>query len=93
MVRITYTPEGRKMESFSIPTEVFTNLPNPATLTVTGRVTLTKHPYVNYFDPAKANRKEYKLVEPKDDYELVLQRVREQLYASRWRRWSRVPPA
>ena len=82
VVRITYTPEGRKMESFSIPTEVFTNLPNPATLTVTGRVILTKHPYVNYFDPTKGNRKEYKAVEPKDDYELVLERVRQQIYAS-----------
>ena len=79
-VRITYTPDGRKMESFSIPTEVFTNLKTPATLTVTGRVILAKHPYVNFFDPTKASRKKVKTMEPKDDYDLVLQRVRQQLY-------------
>ncbi|MBE6286987.1 MAG: DUF1573 domain-containing protein [Mediterranea massiliensis] len=82
VVRITYHPENRKMESFSIPTEVFTNLETPATLTITGKVTLAKHPYVNYYDPTKGERKEPKLVEPKDDYELVLQRVRKQLYES-----------
>lgn len=81
-VRITYHPDGRKMESFSIPTEVFTNLKDPATLTVTGEVTLMKHPYVNFFDPAKGERKTPKLKEPQDDYELVLQRVRTQLYES-----------
>lgn len=81
-IRITYHPEGRKMESLSIVTEVFTNMKAPATLTITGRVALTKHPYVNYFDPAKGERKTPKLVEPKDDYELVLQRVRNQLYES-----------
>lgn len=81
-VRITYQPDGRKMESFSIPTEVFTNLKDPATLTVTGRVTLAKHPYVNYFDPTKGEKKVPKAREPKDDYELVLQRVRQQIYES-----------
>lgn len=81
-IRITYHPENRKMEAFSIPTEVFTNLPQPATLTITGKVSLEKHPYVNFFDPAKGERKVPKTITPKDDYELVLQRVREQLYAS-----------
>lgn len=81
-VRISYHPEGRKAESFSIPTEVFTNLKDPATLTITGKVTLEKHPYVNFFDPTKGERKTPKVREPKDDYELVLQRVRTQLYES-----------
>ncbi|MBQ8674386.1 MAG: DUF1573 domain-containing protein [Bacteroides sp.] len=79
-IRITYHPDGRKMESLSIPTEVFTNLKEPATLTITGKVKLAKHPYVNHFDPAKGEKAAYKPVEPKDDYELVLQRVRQQLY-------------
>lgn len=79
-IRISYQPEGRKMKDFSIPTEVFTNLKDPATLTVTGQVTLTKRPYVNFFDPTKGERKSYQPREPKDDYELVLQRVRQQLY-------------
>ena len=82
VIRITYHPEGRKMESFSLVTEVFTNLKQPATLTITGKVKLVKHPYVNFFDPAKGERKTPKLQKPKDDYELVLQRVRTQLYES-----------
>lgn len=81
-VRISYHPEGRKMADFSIPSEVFTNLKEPATLTITGKVTLQKHPYVNFFDPTKGERKTYKAQEPKDDYELVLQRVRQNLYES-----------
>lgn len=36
----------------------------------------------HYFDHTKGNRKEYKAVEPRDDYELVLERVRQQVYAS-----------
>ena len=81
-VRISYHPEGRKMADFSIPSEVFTNLKEPATLTITGKVTLQKHPYVNFFDPTKGERKTYKAQEPKDDYERVLQRVRQNLYES-----------
>lgn len=72
----------QKMADFSIPSEVFTNLKEPATLTITGKVTLQKHPYVNFFDPTKGERKTYKAQEPKDDYERVLQRVRQNLYES-----------
>lgn len=79
-VRISYHPENRKMAEFSIPSEVFTNLKEPATLTITGKVNLVKHSYVNFFDPTKGERKTYKAQEPKDDYELVLQRVRQNLY-------------
>lgn len=82
VIRITYHPEGRKMENISLVTEVFTNLKAPATLTITGNVKLAKHPYVNFFDPAKGERKAPKIQQPKDDYELVLQRVRTQLYES-----------
>lgn len=64
-VRISYHPEGRKMADFSIPSEVFTNLKEPATLTITGKVTLQKHPYVNFFDPTKGERKTYKAQEPR----------------------------
>lgn len=82
VIRVSYHPEGRKMEKFSQVTEVFTNLPNPATLTISGSVTLVKHPYVNYFDPTKGERKTPKTFTPKDDYELVLMRVRQNLYES-----------
>lgn len=82
VIRITYHPEGRKMENFSLVTEVFSNLKQPVTLTITGKVKLAKHPYVNFFDPTKGERKTPKLQQPKDDYELVLQRVRTQLYES-----------
>lgn len=82
VIRVSYHPEGRKIEKFSQVTEVFTNLPNPATLTISGSVTLVKHPYVNYFDPAKGERKTPKTFTPKDDYELVLMRIRQNLYES-----------
>lgn len=79
-IRISYDPDQRKMKSFSIPTEVFTNLKEPITLTVTGKVNLMKHSYVNYFDPTQGVRATPKAIEPKDDYERILQRVREQIY-------------
>ena len=81
-VRITYKTEGRKMESFSIPTEVFTNMKAPATLTVTGRVELTRHPSINFFNPAKGKKVTYVAHQAKDDYEVILQHVREQMYES-----------
>ena len=82
VIRITYLVDNRKMESLSIPTEVFlTNSKQAdATLTITGQVKLAKHPYVNFFDPSKGEKATYKASEPKDDYELVLQRVRQKLY-------------
>lgn len=82
VVRITYHVDNRKMESLSIPTEVFfsNDKQADATLTITGQVKLAKHPYVNFFDPTKGEKAEYKPKEPKDDYELVLQRVRQQLW-------------
>ena len=82
VVRIIYHPDNRKMETLSIPTEIFfsNDKQADATLTITGKVKLAKHPYVNYYDPAKGEKAVYKPVEPKDDYELVLQRVRQQLY-------------
>lgn len=82
VIRIAYHPENRKMEKFSQVTEVFTNLKNPATLTITGSVTLVKHPYVNHFDPAKGERKTPRPFKPADDYELVLQRVRQNIYGA-----------
>lgn len=82
VVRITYHVDNRKMESLSIPTEVFfsNDKQADATLTITGQVKLAKHPYVNYYDPAKGEKSDVKPKEPQDDYELVLQRVRQQLW-------------
>ncbi|WP_281643906.1 polysaccharide lyase family 8 super-sandwich domain-containing protein [Bacteroides zoogleoformans] len=83
VIRITYHPEGRKAELFSIPTEVFANRKGgPVTLTLTGKVRLAHHPYINHFDPDKGKKAAYKPTQPKDDYELVLQRVRQRLYES-----------
>ncbi|AVM54023.1 hypothetical protein C4H11_07720 [Bacteroides zoogleoformans] len=83
VIRITYHPEGRKAELFSIPTEVFANRKGgPVTLTLTGKVRLAHHPYINHFDPDKGKKADYKPAQPKDDYELVLQRVRQRLYES-----------
>ncbi len=82
VVRISYQPEGRKAESFSIVSEVFSNAGKPVALTVEGRVELAKHSYVNFFDPAQGERSNAPAPVPADDYERVLQRVREQVFAS-----------
>lgn len=81
-VRISYNPEGRKAESFSIVSEVFTNAGKPVAITVEGKVQLAKHSYVNFFDPAQGQRSNAAPPVPADDYELVLQRIREQVFAS-----------
>lgn len=82
-IRITYHPDGRKNETFNQVTEVFTNQKDNVTaLTVSGKVNLMKHPYVNFYDPKTGEKKLPKAYTPKDDYELILQRVREQLYAT-----------
>ena len=79
-VQIIYHPERREMELFSIPSEVFTNLKVPATLTITGKVNLASHPCYNVFDPTKGKKAEFIPSQPMDDYELILQRVRQQMY-------------
>lgn len=82
-IRITYHPDGRKNETFNQVSEVFTNQKdNVAALTVSGSVNLVKHPYVNFYDPKTGERKTPKTYTPKDDYELIMQRVREQIYAT-----------
>lgn len=81
IIRITYHPAGRKTEAISIPTEVFANQKGgPVTLTITGKVKLANHPYPNHFNPDEGKKADYKPMEPADDYELVLQRVRQRLY-------------
>ena len=69
VVRITYHVDNRKMESLSIPTEVFfsNDRQADATLPITGQVKLAKHPYVNFYDPTKGEKATYKPREPKDD--------------------------
>ncbi len=81
-VRVTYHPEGRKAETFSIVTEVFSNAGKPVALTIEGRVQLARHPYVNFFDPTQGRRSDAAVREPADDYERVLERVRSQIFAS-----------
>ena len=82
VVRITYHVDNRQMESLSIPTEIFfsNDKQADATLTITGKVKLAKHSYVNFFDPTRGEKAVYKPKEPQDDFELVLQRVRQQLW-------------
>lgn len=82
VIRITYRPERRVMKEFSIPSEIFTNLKEPVTVTVTGKVNLAQHAYYNVFDPSKGEKAKYKPVKVNDDFELILQRIREQLYRS-----------
>lgn len=82
VIRVIYHPEGRKNASFNQVAEIFTNLKTVSTLTVSGKVNLIKHPYVNFYDPAAGEKKTLKAYTPKDDYELIMQRVREQIYAT-----------
>lgn len=81
-VRITYHPEGRKAESISIVSEVFSNAGKPVALTIDGRVELAHHSYINFFDPTQGQRSNAPEPTPADDYERVLQRVRQQVFAS-----------
>lgn len=82
VIRISYHPEGRKNSTFNQVAEIFTNLKNVTALTVSGKVNLVKHPYVNYYDPVNGEKKTPPAFSPKNDYELIMQRVREQIYAT-----------
>lgn len=82
IVRISYEPEGRKARSFSIVSEVFSNAGEPVALTVDGEVALMQRPYVNFFDPTQGEASRQQPTQPTDDYELILQRVRERIFAS-----------
>lgn len=81
-LKVTYHPKGRNAESFSIPIEIFTNEKFSTTLTITGEVELEEHPYYKAFNPDKGKKAQFIKQSPKDDFELILQRVREQLYHS-----------
>lgn len=82
IVRITYHVDNRKTVSLSIPTEIFISNDRQAdaTLFITGQVKLAQHPYVNYYDPAKGEKSSVIPRKPQDDYELILQRIRQQLW-------------
>lgn len=82
VIRVTYHPDGRKNKTFNQVAEVFTSLKEVTALTVSGKVNLMSHPYVNFYDPAGGEKKTPKAYTSKDDYELIMQRVREQLYAA-----------
>lgn len=82
VVRITYHPDGRKAESISIVSEVFSNAGKPVALTVEGRVQLAHHSYINFFDPTQGQRSDAPAPVAADDYERVLERIRQQIFAS-----------
>ena len=76
---MTYHPEGRTAEEFSIPTEVFTSSRKPQILTIKGKVNLTHHTDINFFTPEKGEKAKYRAKRPKDEYEIILERRRQQL--------------
>ena len=79
-IRLTYHPEGRSNEHFNLITEVYSNQKGITLLTISGTVNLKTHPDIGYFDPTKGKRATPTLKEPSDDFELILQRLREDLY-------------
>lgn len=81
VIRITYHPEGRVDNHFSLVTEIYSNQKGTSLLTVTGTVKLQAHPEIGYFNPTKGERRQLAIQQPKDDFELILQRLRKDLYS------------
>ena len=80
-IRISYHPENRKQKVISIVSEVFSNAKEVVPLTVTGNIVLAKHSYVNFYNPDNGKRKTPTVTDAKDDFERILQRIREQIYS------------
>lgn len=81
IIRMTYHPEGRIEKDFFLIAEVYTNIKgNAINLEIQGIVERVVHPPVNYYQPTKEKRGSIVSYQAKDDYEVILQRFREQLY-------------
>lgn len=80
VIRITYHPEGRLDEHLYLVGEVWDDQKARAVLTITGNVKLSTHPAVGFFDPTKGQRGTPIVRYPSDDFELILQRLRDDLH-------------
>lgn len=82
VIRLIYHPKGRTETDVNLVAEVYANNASKGTvnLEIAGRVIHEAPSYPAYFNPAKGKQSQAKALAPQDEYELILQRVRAEIY-------------
>ena len=82
-IRLVYHPQGRTENSINLVAEIYTNraAKGVVTLEMAGEIKRQAHSYPAYYNPANGKRSQSQAGIPQDEYEQILDRIREELYA------------
>lgn len=79
-IRMTYHPEGRTETEINLVAEVYTNVRGTINLEMSGLVEHQTPAYASFFNPADGKRAQAEEKAPQDDYEQILERIRDEIY-------------
>ena len=82
-IRLVYHPQGRTENSINLVAEIYTNraAKGMVTLEMAGEIKRQAPSYPAYYNPANGKRSQSQAGIPQDEYEQILDRIREELYA------------
>lgn len=82
-IRLVYHPQGRTENSINLVAEIYTNraAKGVVTLEMAGEIKRQAPSYPAYYNPANGKRSQSQAGIPQDEYEQILDRIREELYA------------
>lgn len=82
-IRMIYHPEGRKETDINLVAEIYTNVQKKGTinLELSGHVEHTAPVYPSYYNPENGKRAQIEEKAPQDDYQQILERIRNEIYA------------
>lgn len=82
-IRLVYHPQGRTENSINLVAEIYTNraAKGVVTLEMAGEIKRQASSYPAYYNPANGKRSQSQVGIPQDEYEQILDRIREELYA------------
>lgn len=83
IIRLVYHPQGRTENDINLVTEIYTNraAKGVVTLEMAGKITRETPSYSARYNPANGKRSQSPTYIPQDEYEQILERIREELYA------------
>lgn len=80
-IRMTYHPKGRTETEINLVAEVYTNIRGTINLEMAGQVSHEAPAYASFYNPAARKQTQAEDKTPQDDYEQILERLRNEIYA------------
>ncbi len=83
IIRLVYHPQGRTENDINLVAEIYTNraAKGVVTLEMAGEIKREAPSYSTRYNPANGKRSQSPTYIPQDEYEQILERIREELYA------------